>query len=284
MTAATYDRKHYYQGDKAAAYDASRIGAQSSPLARFRWQQEMQLIDRLAADWPRGSVVLDSPCGTGRFLPVIAKHGHQAIGADISADMLAQLKILSRVSHATPTPIKAASDNSKAATVRQRWALEPVGQLHIHDHHPNETTNDRRNTNRAYALRADIEQLPLRDSTVDIVLAIRVWSFLSDAARRASLSQWKRVARHRIYLQVRFRNLASDSLPVSAITSSKTCFDGRDCESIDPQQRGKWPTLNEFEEMITAASLSIATFHPLDWGPTDDPVMIAELIRRPCAK
>ena len=229
MTAAAYDRKHYYRGERAATYDASRIGQQSSPLARFRWQQEMRGVEQLAAEWPRGTVVLDSPCGTGRFFPVLARCGHRVVGADISDDMLGAI---------------------------------PPG---------------RRSTEPVHVLRGDIERLPLRDASIDIVLAMRVWSFLSDSARRAALSQWRRIARRNIHLQVRFRCVADDSLPVGAITSSATQFDGRGCESIDPQQRANWPTRYEFEVMAKAAALQIVKYHPLDWGPTDDPVMIVAL-------
>jgi len=228
MNVAPYERKHYYRGDKAASYDARRIGAESSALSRFRWQQEMAVVDRRAARWPRGSLVLDAPCGTGRFFPVLAKHGHRVIGADISADM-----------------------------------LRAIPNHHSGDH-------------RVWMLRGDIECLPLPDSSVDVVLAMRVWSFLSDEARRALLFQSRRIARRSLLVQVRFRN-DDDDIPPGAIVAASSRFDGEDRETIPTRQRALWPTAREFADMVRAADLRIRNYHPLDWGPTEDPVLIADL-------
>ncbi len=37
-----------------------------------------------------GGIVLDAPCGTGKYFPVIAEAGHRVAGVDASAGMLAQ--------------------------------------------------------------------------------------------------------------------------------------------------------------------------------------------------
>jgi 2-polyprenyl-3-methyl-5-hydroxy-6-metoxy-1,4-benzoquinol methylase len=39
-----------------------------------------------------GGMVLDAPCGTGKYFPVVAAAGHQVAGADQSAGMLAQAR------------------------------------------------------------------------------------------------------------------------------------------------------------------------------------------------
>ena len=39
-----------------------------------------------------GGVVLDAPCGTGKYFPMVAAAGHQVVGADQSAGMLAQAR------------------------------------------------------------------------------------------------------------------------------------------------------------------------------------------------
>ena len=39
-----------------------------------------------------GGIVLDAPCGTGKYLPMIAAAGHQVAGVDQSAGMLAQAR------------------------------------------------------------------------------------------------------------------------------------------------------------------------------------------------
>ena len=41
---------------------------------------------------PPGGIVLDAPCGTGKYLPMIAAAGHQVAGVDQSAGMLAQAR------------------------------------------------------------------------------------------------------------------------------------------------------------------------------------------------
>ena len=39
---------------------------------------------------PPGGIVLDAPCGTGKYFPMVAAAGHQVAGVDQSAGMLAQ--------------------------------------------------------------------------------------------------------------------------------------------------------------------------------------------------
>jgi SAM-dependent methyltransferase len=49
-----------------------------------------------------GGMVLDAPCGTGKYFPLVAAAGHQVVGADQSAGMLAQARargIASRLEH-----------------------------------------------------------------------------------------------------------------------------------------------------------------------------------------
>jgi len=41
---------------------------------------------------PPGGTVLDAPCGTGKYFPVLAAAGHPVVGADQSAGMLAQAR------------------------------------------------------------------------------------------------------------------------------------------------------------------------------------------------
>ncbi len=83
-----YDRKHHYTADKAINYDASRSGPLSSPLARRRWKAELDAISSIAKSIPANSTILDLPCGTGRFFPILQAAGHRVIGGDVSGDML----------------------------------------------------------------------------------------------------------------------------------------------------------------------------------------------------
>jgi len=42
---------------------------------------------------PPGGTVLDAPCGTGKYFPLVAAAGHRVTGADGSAGMLAQAAV-----------------------------------------------------------------------------------------------------------------------------------------------------------------------------------------------
>ena len=41
---------------------------------------------------PPGGIVLDAPCGTGKYFPMVAAAGHQVVGVDQSTGMLAQAR------------------------------------------------------------------------------------------------------------------------------------------------------------------------------------------------
>lgn len=49
-------------------------------------------VDRLLATCPPGGIVLDAPCGTGRYFAQVAASGRRVVGADQSAGMLAQAR------------------------------------------------------------------------------------------------------------------------------------------------------------------------------------------------
>lgn len=72
----------YYTGEIAASYDAFRQASKS-------WQAENAAIERIfeSLGLQPGSVVLDVPVGTGRFLPLFAKSGYKVIAVDVSPDM-----------------------------------------------------------------------------------------------------------------------------------------------------------------------------------------------------
>lgn len=68
-----------YDGE-AATYDHD---AYPAPLHR-------SMVRRLAQRCPPGGLVLDAPCGTGRFFDVVVEAGRRVVGIDQSAGMLAQ--------------------------------------------------------------------------------------------------------------------------------------------------------------------------------------------------
>ncbi|MFL5771145.1 MAG: class I SAM-dependent DNA methyltransferase [Chloroflexota bacterium] len=49
-------------------------------------------VDRLLATCPAAGVILDAPCGTGRYFRQVAAAGRSVVGADQSAGMLAQAR------------------------------------------------------------------------------------------------------------------------------------------------------------------------------------------------
>ena len=71
---ATYDAE-------AATYDESDI-----PIT----PTHTQFVNRLLETCPPRGTVLDAPCGTGRYFPLVEAAGRHVVGADQSAGMLAQ--------------------------------------------------------------------------------------------------------------------------------------------------------------------------------------------------
>jgi ubiquinone/menaquinone biosynthesis C-methylase UbiE len=72
-----------YHGSIATGYDAKR---EQSP----KWVIEQKIITGMLDDLPEGTVILDCPVGTGRFLPFYVEKGFHILGMDLSLDMLKQ--------------------------------------------------------------------------------------------------------------------------------------------------------------------------------------------------
>lgn len=69
----------------AAAYEAKFAGTE-------KWANEHAAVAEFLEEVPPGSVVLDCPVGTGRFIPLYDELGLLCFGVDISPDMLASAK------------------------------------------------------------------------------------------------------------------------------------------------------------------------------------------------
>ena len=70
-----------------AAYDTQAAKYSEYPNAAQRaW------VDRLLAGVPDGGLVLDAPCGTGRYFDQVAVTGRRVVGIDQSAGMLEQAR------------------------------------------------------------------------------------------------------------------------------------------------------------------------------------------------
>jgi ubiquinone/menaquinone biosynthesis C-methylase UbiE len=76
-----------YHGAVAAGYDAKREDSD-------KWKVEQRIIEGMLQEYQEGTggatLVLDCPCGTGRFLPVYQALGFQALCVDLSDDMLVE--------------------------------------------------------------------------------------------------------------------------------------------------------------------------------------------------
>jgi|SRR5882762_5676554 len=59
-------------------------------------QAEKKCVGALLQLVPKGSLVLDVPCGPGRFHELLCQHGYRVIAADISEEMLALARASSR--------------------------------------------------------------------------------------------------------------------------------------------------------------------------------------------
>lgn len=68
--------------DEAATYDDD---AYPVPL-------HVSFVQRLAETCPKGGVILDAPCGTGRYFSIVKETGRRVVGADQSAGMLARAR------------------------------------------------------------------------------------------------------------------------------------------------------------------------------------------------
>jgi SAM-dependent methyltransferase len=73
---ATYD-------EEAATYDD--VGSYPAPL-------QSVFVGRLLETCPPGGLVLDAPCGTGRYFAQVVESGRRVVGIDQSAGMLAQAR------------------------------------------------------------------------------------------------------------------------------------------------------------------------------------------------
>jgi 2-polyprenyl-3-methyl-5-hydroxy-6-metoxy-1,4-benzoquinol methylase len=76
---------HYCDSTVAANYDRERF---SSLAGRVYLRLERHALLSAFSAVPRGSQILDLPCGTGRLAEVLLEAGYNVVGADISAEML----------------------------------------------------------------------------------------------------------------------------------------------------------------------------------------------------
>jgi SAM-dependent methyltransferase len=86
--AANYPaRQTWITEERAAAYRVSR-----HPSRYRRFFREEAIVAAWLDDLPRGALVLDVPCGTGRWIPTLSGRGFRYVGADVSGSMLREAR------------------------------------------------------------------------------------------------------------------------------------------------------------------------------------------------
>lgn len=72
-----------YAGEIATLYEKRRMD-------KAKWIGEDRKVKTYLSDLSKGAVILDIPCGTGRFFPFYREKGFKVLGVDISPDMISQ--------------------------------------------------------------------------------------------------------------------------------------------------------------------------------------------------
>src|SRR4249919_1179287 len=72
-----------------AAYDAEAADYDDNP---YPVEMQRAFVSRLLATCPPDALVLDAPCGTGQYFPLVAAAGCRVVGIDQSAGMLDQAR------------------------------------------------------------------------------------------------------------------------------------------------------------------------------------------------
>lgn len=82
------DRAGWLAERQAAVVDAYDDEAAGYDLNEYPTTSHARFVERLLGTCPGGGVVLDAPCGTGRYFAQVAASGRRVIGVDQSPGML----------------------------------------------------------------------------------------------------------------------------------------------------------------------------------------------------
>ena len=91
-TTARPDRATWLRERRAAVeatYDAEAAAFDSDP---YPATSHASFVQRLLDTTPVGGTILDAPCGTGRYFPLVRVAGRRVVGIDQSAGMLAEAR------------------------------------------------------------------------------------------------------------------------------------------------------------------------------------------------
>jgi SAM-dependent methyltransferase len=86
------DRQAWLAERRSAVVAAYEDLAPSYDEHEYPSDLQREWVARVLGLLPPGAIVLDAPCGTGRYFPMVAAAGHQVAGVDQSAGMLAQAR------------------------------------------------------------------------------------------------------------------------------------------------------------------------------------------------
>ena len=86
------DRQAWLAERRAAVVADYDRGAATYDDLPYPADVQYEWVARLLRTVPDGGTVLDAPCGTGRYLPLVAAAGRRVAGVDQSAGMLAQAR------------------------------------------------------------------------------------------------------------------------------------------------------------------------------------------------
>jgi ubiquinone/menaquinone biosynthesis C-methylase UbiE len=86
------DRRAWLDDRRAAVIAAYDAEAPAYDEHEYPSDVQREWVARVLRLIPPGGTVLDAPCGTGKYFPLVAAAGHRVAGVDQSAGMLAQAR------------------------------------------------------------------------------------------------------------------------------------------------------------------------------------------------
>jgi SAM-dependent methyltransferase len=92
MGGRSLDRQAWLAERRAAVVDSYDAAAPTYDDNPYPIETQLEWVARLLHTCPEDGVVLDAPCGTGKYFSMVAAAGHRVVGLDQSAGMLAQAR------------------------------------------------------------------------------------------------------------------------------------------------------------------------------------------------
>ena len=122
------DRQAWLAERRAAVVSAYDAEAPAYDEHEYPSDLQREWVGRALGLIRPGGIVLDAPCGTGKYFPLVAAAGHQVVGADQSAGMLVQARargIASRLEHVALQDLAYVADFNAVLTVDAMENIPP---------------------------------------------------------------------------------------------------------------------------------------------------------------